>query len=48
MVIKTNYENKIYIQLGYQRTVAPPFGGFDSTRASSQTAPSGSVHVQET
>jgi len=30
------------------RTAAPPFGGVDSARASLQTTPLGSAHVQET
>jgi len=36
------------VEHGYQRTVAPPFGGLDYAHASPQTAPSGSAHVQET
>jgi hypothetical protein len=36
------------VEHGCQRTVAPPFGGLHSARASLQTAPLGSAHVQET
>jgi hypothetical protein len=36
------------IERSCQRTVAPPFSSFDSARASQQTAPLGSAHVQET
>jgi hypothetical protein len=36
------------VEHGCQQTVAPLFGSFDSTRASQQTAPLGSAHVQET
>jgi hypothetical protein len=44
--LKTNIPQNA--EHGYQRTVAPPSGGLDSAHASPQTAPSGSVHVQET
>jgi len=36
------------VEHGCQWTVAPPFGGLDSARASLQTAPLGPTHVQET
>jgi hypothetical protein len=36
------------VERGCQRTVAPPFGGLDFARASLQTAPLGSAHVQKT
>jgi len=36
------------VEHGCQRTVAPPFGGLHSARASLQTTPLGSAHVQET
>jgi hypothetical protein len=36
------------VERGCQRIVAPPFGDLDSARASIQTAPLGSAHVQET
>ena len=36
------------VKHGCPRAVAPFFGGLDSARASLQTAPLGSAHVQET
>jgi len=36
------------VERGCQRTVAPPFGGLDSARASLKIAPLDSTHIQET
>jgi len=44
--LKTNLPRNA--EHGYQRTVASPSGSLNFARASLQTAPSGSVHVQET
>jgi hypothetical protein len=36
------------VEHGFPRTIGPPFGGLHSARASRQTTPLGSAHVQET